>query len=386
MRKLKKKINRVLSRLNHDFKNYHLFSVRENFQEKFGFKDNLKIKISDSFLKRISEYANYLKVDEPKKKNDLWTLIENQLNHKQFIDKICKAKKDNNELINLLQNIGKTNLLWGYGPNRNSYVKLKSRRARQNEKRYFFDNLISISEYYGNIKVFNPEQGGWLVEKVNYKELIFKIFKKRNISLFKTPNYYYGFYNNKSYYFLKDLKGLYAAEQLKKIFIRNDLSEIVEIGAGIGFTCHYLQQLKKIKYTIYDLPYSSILQAIYLAISIGEKNICLDNEKLSTNKSLNKKIYIKPYWKIFKHKTKKNILWFNEDSMPEIDLKLSKKYIKKISGSNKSYFLSINQEARNDYGKGIKQHTVRDLLKINSIYRSRDFLRPGYIEELFKIN
>lgn len=72
--------------------------------------------------------------------------------------------------------------------------------------------------------------------------------------------------------------------------------------------------------------------------------------------------------------------------MPEIDLKLSKKYIKKISGSNKSYFLSINQEARNDYGKGIKQHTVRDLLKINSIYRSRDFLRPGYIEELFKIN
>ena len=44
MRKLKKKINRVLSRLNHDFKNYHLFSVRENFQEKFGFKDNLKIK------------------------------------------------------------------------------------------------------------------------------------------------------------------------------------------------------------------------------------------------------------------------------------------------------------------------------------------------------
>ena len=387
MKKIIKNINRIVSRLNHDYKNYHVFSAIKTSSKKFGFKKNLQTKISNKFIDRISAYALYLKTNEPtKKNNDLWNVIENEVNHKGFIDSICDTQKNNKELIKTLKDLGKTKLLWGYGPNRKSYIQLDNKKFKEDEKYFFFDYLISISEYYGNIKVFNPEQGGWMIEDIDYDDLANKIFKKRNISLFKTPNYYYGYKYNKEFIFLKDLKGLYAAEQLINIYKNNDLSEIIEIGAGIGYTCHYLKQMINIKYTIYDLPFSSILQAIYLMISQGEDNVHLDNEKLSNEKLSNKKIFIKPYWKIFEHKTKKNILWFNEDSMPEIDLRLSKKYIKKILESKKSYFLSINQEARNDYGKGIKQHTVNDLLKTNSIYRTRDFLRPGYIEELFKIS
>ena len=387
MKKIIKNINRIVSRLNHDYKNYHVFSAMKTSSKKFGFKKNLQTKISNKFIDRISAYALYLKTNEPtKKNNDLWNVIENEVNHKGFIDSICDTQKNNKELIKTLKDLGKTELLLGYGPNRKSYIQLDNKKFKEDEKYFFFDYLISISEYYGNIKVSNPEQGGWLIEDIDYDDLANKIFKKRNISLFKTPNYYYGYKYNKEFIFLKDLKGLYAAEQLINIYKNNDLSEIIEIGAGIGYTCHYLKQMINIKYTIYDLPFTSILQAIYLMISQGEDNVHLDNEKLSNEKLSNKKIFIKPYWKIFEHKTKKNILWFNEDSMPEIDLSLSKKYIKKILESKKSYFLSINQEARNDYGKGIKQHTVNDLLKTNSIYRTRDFLRPGYIEELFKIS
>jgi len=50
--------------------------------------------------------------------------------------------------------------------------------------------------------------------------------------------------------FAQDLKGLYAAERLRDIFKNNDLSEIIEIGAGIGYTCHYLKQMLNTKYTI----------------------------------------------------------------------------------------------------------------------------------------
>ena len=387
MKKIIKNINRIASRLNHDFKNYHVFSAIKSSSKKFGFKKNLEAKISSKFIDRISAYALYLKTNEPtKKNNDLWSVIEDQVNHKGFIDSICETQKNNKELIKVLKDLGKTKLLWGYGPNRKSYIQLGNKKYKEDEKQFFFDYLVSISEYYGNIKVFNPEQGGWMIEEVDYDDLINKIFKKKKISFFKTPNYYYGYKYNKEFIFLKDLKGLYAAEQLKNIYKNNDLSEIIEIGAGIGYTCHYLKQMINTKYTIYDLPFSSILQAIYLMISHGENNVHLDNEKSFNEKSSNKKIFIKPYWKIFEHKSKKNILWFNEDSMPEIDLSLSKKYTKKILESKKSYFLSINQEARNDYGKGIKQHTVSDLLKTNSMYRTRDFLRPGYIEELFKIS
>ena len=383
MKKIIKNINRIVSRLNHDFKNYHVFSTRKPPLKKFGLKNSLQEKLSNKLIDRISAYALYLKTNNPiKKSNDLWDVIEKQINHKKFIDMVCEIKKDKSEFIKTVNDLGKTNLLWGFGPNRASYIDLTNKKFRENEKMHFLDYLISISEYYGIIKVFNPEQGGWIVEKEDYDDLIKKIFRKKNISIFKTPNYYYGYKFNKEFLFIKDLKGLYAAERLRNIFKNNDLSEIIEIGAGIGYTCHYLKQMLNTKYTIYDLPYSSILQAIYLMISHGENKVHLDNEKL-TNK---KKIFLKPYWKIFDQKTKKNILWFNEDSIPEIEFNLSKKYIKKILESKKSFFLSINQEARNVYGKGIKQHTVNDLLKKNNrIYRSRDFLRPGYIEELSAI-
>ena len=58
--------------------------------------------------------------------------------------------------------------------------------------------------------------------------------------------------------------------------------------------------------------------------------------------------------------------------------------------SKNSYLLSINQEARNDNSVGGTQHTLYDLLfpreNCKLIYRSRDFLRLGYIEELYSIN
>ena len=175
---------------------------------------------------------------------------------------------------------------------------------------------------------------------------------------------------------------MHTAERLSDIYKKNNLLEVAEIGGGAGYTCHYFRQLIDSTYSIYDLPYTSLLQAIYLMMSLGEDSIHLGNEKINNKK----KVFIKPYWKIFDHKNNKKILWFNEDSFPEIDFDLSKKYIKKIFKSKKSFLLSINQEARNNFGTEVDQHTVYDLIhKYQRIYRSRDFLRPGYIEELIEI-
>ena len=57
----------------------------------------------------------------------------------------------------------------------------------------------------------------------------------------------------------------------------------------------------------------------------------------------NSQISLFPYWKIFEHKFDDNILWVNQDSLPEIDIKLSKKYVENISRSKESFMLSINQ-------------------------------------------
>ena len=53
------------------------------------------------------------------------------------------------------------------------------------------------------------------------------------------------------------------------------------------------------------------------------------------------KLFLRPYWKIFDIKECDQTLWFNQDSFPEINLDISKKYIDKISTSKKSYLFSI---------------------------------------------
>ena len=101
-------------------------------------------------------------------------------------------------------------------------------------------------------------------------------------------------------------------------------------------------------------------------------------------------INLYPYWEIFNKNDTKDSLRINQDGFPEIDFNLSKNYIKKIILSKSSYLLSINQEARNNNSVGGSQHTVYDLLLSSEnsklIYHSRDFLRLGYIEELYSIN
>ena len=120
--------------------------------------------------------------------------------------------------------------------------------------------------------------------------------------------------------------------------------------------------------------------------SVGENKVHLSGEIKNKDSQIN----LHPYWEIFNKTDSKKLLWINQDSFPEIDFNLSKNYIKKIMLSKNSYLLSINQEARNDNSVGGTQHTVYDLLFLTEncklIYRSRDFLRSGYIEELYSIN
>ena len=96
-----------------------------------------------------------------------------------------------------------------------------------------------------------------------------------------------------------------------------------------------------------------------------------------------------PYWKIF-DLNKKKTLWINQDSFPEIDVKLSKKYLNVISSNKKNIFLSINQESENTNLIDGNQPKVFQLVKnfknFELISRNRDFLTTGYIEEIYKFN
>ena len=385
--KFKKKIIKSLTKLKKDKKSLHDIEISNSYIKKnfnFNYNEN---NLSDDAINRIFSFAKYIRNKiEDSKKIDMWNNITENQDHKDLMD--CCLNKDKKKFLELILSTGKTNLVHGF-LNYSSYRKLfSSNKAKYKESIQILDKLISLSEYRKLIKVFNPEQGGWLAEDLDYNKLINQIFtfNKKEIPPFQSPNYTFGFNSNKNFYSLKDFKMFYTSLRLNELSNIYDLKEVNEIGAGLGYAAYYFSRINHNNYNIYDLPTVLILQAYFLMSSIGENKVYLSGE----NKNKDSQISLYPYWEIFNKNDSRESLWINQDGFPEIDFDLSKNYIKKIMLSKSSYLLSINQEARNNNSVGGNQHTVYDLLlsakNSKLIYRSRDFLRSGYIEELYSIN
>jgi len=385
--KFKKKIKKSLIKINKDKKSLHDIDLSKNYvKDNFVFNYNKNI-LSDEAINRIFTFANYLKDKKKKFQNkDMWNNITSNDDHKNLMNYCINGDKDN--FLKLILSSGKSKLVHGF-LHYSSYEDLfSSDKVKHKESMQILDKLISLAEYKKLLKVFNPEQGGWIVENINYHKIIGETFlhEGKDIAPFSSPNFTFGINSNKKFYCLKDFKMFYTSLRLNELSKNYNLKEVHEIGAGLGFTAYYFNKINQNNYYIYDLPNILILQAYFLMSSIGEDKVSLSGE----NKTESCKINLHPFWEVFDNKESNNLLWVNQDSFPEIDLNLAKKYITKILQSKNSCLFSINQEARNDNSVGGFQHTVYDLLSFSqnfrSIYRSRDFLRLGYIEELYSIN
>lgn len=388
IKKIKLKLIKNFEKLTHDKRNFHhLFYSQSCIQKNFIFKYCKESKLSNNSINRIFLFSDYLNLKSKiiNKKKDMWDLISSYDDHKAFME--IFLNHDKIRFLEIIQNYGKTKLGHGF-TNYFSYKKLfSSSKLRKKESYRFLDTLISLSEYKKIIKVYNPEQGGFLVHDLNYDELITKtfVYNNKKIIPFNTPNFIFGFSSNKEFYCFKDLKGFYTASKLNDLMNLYDLKEINEIGAGLGYVAYYFSQMNDNNYNIYDIPITLLSQACCLLSTMDEDRVHLSGEPINKYQ----KISLRPYWEIFDFDKLEKILWFNQDSFPEIEIDLCKKYIEKISSNKKSIFLSINQEADNHNAVDKNQHSVHSLLSSNKNFkllnRSRDFLRQGYIEELYSL-
>ena len=387
LKKIKIKLRKSKIKILQDKKTLHDIHISKQYLKdnfKFNFNENI---LSDKGIDRIFAFANYLEKERNNfKNNDMWNKITSNEDHKKLYNFCTKNNKD--EFLKLLSSLGKTKLSHGF-LNYASFSKLSNSASERNkEANQLLDKLLSLGEYRKKIKVYNPEQGGWIAENLDYEELIEKIFtfQGNKIKPFLSPNYTFGIESGKNFYCMKDFMMLYAGIKLDQISKNYKLKYVNEIGAGLGFSAYYFSKLNKNYYNIYDLPSVLILQAYFLMSSIGENKVHLSGER----KNEIAQISLCPFWEIFDNESQSDILWYNHDALPEIDNLLAQKYIKKIISAKNSYFFSINQEARNDNSVGGNQHTVYDLIEKEGGYklinRSRDFLRAGYIEELYSVN
>ena len=388
IKKIKLKLIKNFEKITHDKRNFHhLYYPQSLINKNFIFKYCKEIKLSNNSIDRIFRFSDYLnsKSNKTNKKRDMWDLISSYDDHKSFMKVL--STHDKNGFLKILQNYGKTKLGHGFS-NYFSYDKLLSSNIIKKKESYrFLDTLISLAEYKRLIKVYNPEQGGFLVHDLDYHELIKKIFvyNNKNILPFNTPNFLYGFSFNNEFYCFKDLKGFYTASKLNDLVNLYNLKEVNEIGGGLGYVTYYFNLINNNNYNLYDIPITLLQQACCLLSTMNNDNIHLSGEPINKYQ----RISLRPYWEIFDYNTQDRILWFNQDSFPEIEINLCKKYIEKISSTKKSFFFSINQEADNHNAVDANQHSVHSLLSsdinFKLINRSRDFLRQGYIEELYSL-
>ena len=174
----------------------------------------------------------------------------------------------------------------------------------------------------------------------------------------------------------RHLLGLYGALRIADLAAKNH--PVLEFGGGLGITALYARRMGFHDYTLLDLPISCVFAGHYLINSLGEDQVSLYGEHLS-----DPTIKILPYWECQNLTSKKYCLSVNQDGMPEMADNFVHEYLKQIKRVTDGVFLSINHD-------GFFPRTVHDFIKFSGgfekIYRSKCFVREGYIEEAYKIS
>jgi hypothetical protein len=345
-----------------------------------------RLKIAERLIityhKAIKEEKN-IKFEKPKE--DLWSeLIPNELNELlNILDKQNPA-----ELADYMMNFGKHHTWFGgLSFALGSYNNIKSPEYIAFS---FFDKFVCMAESLGILPFEHPEHGRWNQNIYhNLDELIDKIEKELDIDITPPQDVIsiFGIYTKKGIFNYRHINSLYTAFRIKSLLSGVHSPDICEYGGGLGTVGYYLSKMGISNYTIFDLPLVNMFAGHFLLNCLPEDMVVLYGEDYKDNA-----IKLYPYWMCAQMPEKKFDLSINQDSFPEIDEFIVKKYISDIERTTSKYFLSINHEAQspmNGKENPKAQLNISEIMKtyknFNRFYRFHYWVREGYIEELYKI-
>lgn len=283
----------------------------------------------------------------------------------------CALEKRNPETLSqLLSNMFQEHLVHGIAMGKSTAAN--ARCVPHRHAAIWCDRLLRFGEAVGVCSVRSPEQGG-LVAPLEWQDIISQIEHIIGFELvFSDVGAPYGVALKGSVFPEQSFTHAYAAWRINSI---GSFKSIAEIGGGYGGLCAYLSR-NECTYTIYDLPYTNILQGYFL-LRCGFP-VSLGGERPN-------QIQILPWWNIYEKDAKFDLV-INQDSIPEMSIEAGKKYIDRIKQITPNFY-SVNQEASALNGQTGRQLRVPDLIKSCGGYdlKSRNlfWLRDGYVEELY---
>jgi hypothetical protein len=243
----------------------------------------------------------------------------------------------------------------------------------------YLDKLVCLGEYLGVLRYENPENGPWGENlHSNINSLIEEIENDVGIDIAPPMGIIHtdGIETNNGLFHYRHINALYSATRLWKL--NAGAEPVCEFGGGLGMTAMYAKRLGLQDYTILDLPITCLLAGHYLIHAIGEGNVSLYGEDINRNQ-----VKIFPYWECLKIPDKSIGITINQDSLPEIADNLVYEYLRQIKRTTRNFFLSINHECA--YPRTVSRF-VKHSGGFDPIYRSKCWVREGYVEELFAVS
>jgi hypothetical protein len=273
------------------------------------------------------------------------------------------------------ENMANTDLIFGFF----SSFDISSMVNDQN-------TLNRFAELLGVRGVQNPEGGANPQPIANYmkysdRELLNEIENKLGFEI-HLPEFIGGRLGLKTDHGIISDRHIHYLYILKRIIElcpdRN--SSIIEIGGGLGLLPYFLDKAGYKDYTCIDLAHVNVIQAYFLNRNLPERDLILSGENNNpyhfNNKESTKLLHSTDF-KINENGYDMNEnrfdLMINIDGLTEMGIEEATKY--KNSKCAK-LFLSINHE--------VNPYRVIDIPGRKLISRNLFWLRPGYVEELYK--
>ena len=247
------------------------------------------------------------------------------------------------------------------------------------------DKLLALGEALGCIPVQCPEQGVWGYQNLDIDHLL-ELIRLRlpfDIAPPSAGGCAFGYQTKYGVLSERNIQSIHTAYSSVELLAESKKKIVCEIGGGIGSLTYYLAKAGMDEISLFDLPTVSVIQAYYLAKSLGPDMVWLYGEPRCQSK-----VRLLPFWQFDEVPEKYFSLVVNQDSMPEIARNTVLHYFKLMSKNCEGYFLSINQEGRGpNIGDG-RQSVVFELIEaaggFRRIQRCPDWMRGGYVAEVYK--
>jgi len=284
----------------------------------------------------------------------------------------CLQNEDFVTVKSMLSDPISNNLMYGFD-NLAKSLQSRFRLESSTESAMTADHFLALSEFLGVIK-YQSTEGLTSPKKffIDMNPLIDSVFTEvfeEDISL---PNFYPGETGISTAFGVASLRvpaAIYQAIQITKLG-----KNICEIGPGLGRTAYFSNLLGARKYTLVDIPISSLCQGYFLLNSLPGVEFSMYSEG-----NIDKGIQLRSPGHFFKSTEEYDVI-VNVDSLTEIGIDTAREYLKEIVGRTK-FFFSINHEWN--------EFSIRELAEefsdLKLVSRSRSWVRTGYVEELYEI-